>query len=48
MSNLNFSFLVGTKVFFGNGVVYDRLAGTIKEMGKSKILLITDPGIVKV
>jgi len=48
MSNLNFSFHLPTKINFGSGVVYDRLPGTLKEKGINRILLITDPGIVKV
>lgn len=47
MLDYNFSYSVRTKVFFGNGVVAGRLPGVAREMDCKKILLVTDPGILK-
>ncbi|SFR07797.1 iron-containing alcohol dehydrogenase [Desulfoscipio geothermicus] len=47
MLDFNFSFAVKTKVLFGNGVVSQHLPGAIRDMGCARVLLVTDPGIVK-
>jgi len=47
MSDYNFSYAVRTKVFFGSGVVAGQLPGKAGEIGAEKILLVTDPGVLK-